>query len=75
MYFIVVTPLGYRKFGTVNPAQLWKFYNEVAEGLPTDMESIMKTWTDEPGYPLVTVRVNQSDGVITLKQVLSIACL
>lgn len=62
--------MDYRKFGTVNPTQLWKFYNEVAEGLPTDMESIMKTWTDEPGYPLVTVSVNQTDGVITLKQVL-----
>lgn len=57
----------------MNPTQLWKFYNEVAKDLPTDMESIMKTWTDEPGYPLVTVYVNQSDGVITLKQVLSTA--
>lgn len=59
-----------RKYKNVRPSELWEVYGRFGEGLPADMETIMRSWTDQPGYPLISVTVKQSEGIATLHQVL-----
>ncbi|KAG8315228.1 hypothetical protein J6590_075634 [Homalodisca vitripennis] len=57
-----------KKYNTIDPSDLWRIYDRKAEDLPADMATIMGTWTDQPGYPLVTAVANRSDGSVTLRQ-------
>ena len=36
---------------------------------------VMKTWTTQSGYPLVSVNVNRQNGVVTLSQVRECVCM
>lgn len=51
---------------------LWAHFNNHATdtGIQTPINTIMQTWTEVNGYPLVTVSLK--DGIVTLTQVLEI---
>lgn len=61
-----------RSFNTTNPTQLYdSFQRRVTNAklkLPSTVNNIMETWTNEAGYPLVTVTRDPSNASIALSQ-------
>ncbi|KRT82230.1 Peptidase, partial [Oryctes borbonicus] len=59
--------LNTNSFSNTRPDQLYEALNNFApDTLPEDLNVIMESWTENAGYPVVTVSRNES--VITLKQ-------
>lgn len=59
--------------GTANPTDLWKSFDPYVsispDGRQVSLEEVMNTWTNQPGYPVVHARLN--DSKLTLTQVSS----
>lgn len=62
------------KFGNTVPEDLWRHFSDILRQVKhplgaKNLTEIMSTWTDQPGFPLITFSYNK-DGHITIQQVL-----
>lgn len=53
------------KFGSTTPADLWRALTESTTVLPTSVSVIMDNWTYKAGYPVLQVKRNGDDVVVT----------
>jgi aminopeptidase N len=58
------------KFGSTTPADLWRALTESTTVLPTSVSVIMDNWTYKAGYPVLQVKRNGDDVVVTQERFL-----
>ncbi|RZB40073.1 Peptidase M1 and/or CopC domain containing protein, partial [Asbolus verrucosus] len=52
-------------YNNVVPSDLWTAFQEFTADLPETLEKVMEKWVIKSGYPLLTVRVNGSNVIIS----------
>ncbi|PVH84522.1 hypothetical protein DL98DRAFT_611285 [Cadophora sp. DSE1049] len=52
-------------YGNGDPGDLWEVLSQISG---TDIGAAMKSWTNNPGYPVIAIEENETEGTITLTQ-------
>lgn len=55
------------KNGTVNPSKLWEAFQPFMKNI--SLETTMNEWIGKSGYPIVSVYLNSSSGLLQFNQV------